>query len=290
MAQRYSTYKKPNKKVLKAKLIAGNTVDIILKLLLCLLFAFPFYWMLITSFKTYTESILYPPTMYPNEFTFSSYITIFEKMQIGKYLKNSIIVLVCNVILNTLVTVPAAYSFARYKFKGKDMLFNYLMIAFMAPGCLTFLAVFKMFAHMNLLNSLVPQILPCICSVFNIFMLRQNFMQIPEELIESAKLDEANELQIITKIMLPMSKSTFATLIFLTAIGNWNSYFWPLMMTVSDDYRTLPVAIERLKGLEGVMHWPTIMAGNMILLLPVLLAFLFASKKIIAAMAYKGVK
>lgn len=284
------TYKKPNRKVLKAKKITGTVIDVILKLALCLLFAFPFYWMIITSFKTFTESNLYPPTMYPHEFTIASYITIFEKMQIGKYLKNSIIVLLWTTGLSMLITVPAAYAFARYKFKGRDALFNFMMIAFMAPTCLTFITVFKMFANLDMLNSLIPQIVPCICSVFNIFMLRQNFMQIPEELIESAKLDEANEFQIITKIMLPMSKSTFATITFLQVIGSWNSYFWPLMMTVNDDYRTLPVAIEGLKSLEGVMHWPTIMAGNLILLLPVLLAFIFASKKIIAAMAYKGVK
>jgi len=285
-----TTYKRPNRKVLKAKKITGTVVDIILKILLCLLFAFPFYWMIITSFKTFTESILYPPTMYPHQLTFDSYIKIFEEMQIGKYLKNSLIVLFWTTGLSMIITVMAAYAFARCKFKGKDALFNFMMIAFMAPTCLTFITVFKMFANMNLLNSLIPQIIPCICSVFNIFMLRQNFMQIPEELIESAKLDEANEFQIITKIMLPMAKSTFATILFLQVIGSWNSYFWPLMMTINDDYRTLPVAVEGLKGLEGVMHWPTIMAGNMIILLPVLIVFIFASKKIIAAMAYKGVK
>ncbi len=285
-----TTYKRPNRKVLKAKKITGTVIDLVLKLLLCLLFAFPFYWMIITSFKTFTESILYPPTMYPHQLTFDSYIKIFEEMQIGKYLKNSLIVLFWTTGLSMIITVMAAYAFARCKFKGKDALFNFMMIAFMAPTCLTFITVFKMFANVNLLNSLIPQIIPCICSVFNIFMLRQNFMQIPEELIESAKLDEANEFQIITKIMLPMAKSTFATILFLQVIGSWNSYFWPLMMTINDDYRTLPVAVEGLKGLEGVMHWPTIMAGNMIILLPVLVVFIFASKKIIAAMAYKGVK
>lgn len=284
------TYKRPNKKVIKAKRIAGGTIDVILKLALCLLFAFPFYWMIITSLKTFGESVLYPPTMYPHEITFEAYKTIFEKLEIWKYLKNSLIVLVATTIGVILVNVPAAYAFARYKFKGKDLMFNFMMIAFMVPGCLTFITVFRMFANMNLLNSLVPLIIPCIGSVYNIFMLRQNFMQIPEELIESATLDEANEFQIITKIMLPMSKSTFTLLIFLHMIGNWNSYMWPLMMTISDDYRTLPVAIEGLKSLEGQLHWPTVMAGNMIILLPILIAFIFASKKIIAAMAYKGVK
>ena len=284
------TYKKPNKKVLKARRFAGNAVDVILKLALCLLFAFPFYWMIITSLKSFGESVLYPPTMYPHKITFEAYKTIFEKVEIWKYLKNSLIVLFWTTIGSVLINVPAAYAFARYKFKGKDFMFSFMMIAFMVPGCLTFITVFRMFAELNWLNSLLPLILPCMGSVYNIFMLRQNFMQIPEELIESAVLDEANELQIITKIMLPMSKSTFVLLLFLHIIGTWNSYMWPLMMTVNDDYRTLPVAIEGLKSLEGQLHWPTVMAGNMIILLPVLIVFIFASKKIIAAMAYKGVK
>lgn len=290
MAQGYKTYKKPNKKVLKAKKIAGNTIDVLIKLLLCVIFAFPFYWMIITSFKTFAESINYPPTMYPHEFTISAYITVFQKVQIWKYLKNSLIVLVVNTVLSILVNVPPAYAFARYKFKGKDFMFNFMMIAFMVPGCLTFITVFRMFANLDMLNSLIPLIVPCIGSVYNIFLLRQNFMQIPEELIESATLDEANEFQIITKIMLPMSKSIFALIIFTGMVGTWNSYMWPLMMTINDDYRTLPVAIEGLKGLEGQLHWPTVMAGNMIILLPVIIAFVFASKQIIAAMAYKGVK
>ena len=284
------TYKKPNKKVLKAKRIAGNTIDTVVKIALCLIFAFPFYWMIITSLKTFGESVMYPPTMYPHEITIGAYKTIFEKLELWKYLKNSLIVLFWTTIGTVLVNVPAAYAFARYKFKGKDLMFNFMMIAFMVPGCLTFITVFRMFADMNLLNSLIPLIVPVIGSVYNIFMLRQNFMQIPEELIESATLDEANEFQIITKIMLPMSKSTFTLLVFLHMIGNWNSYMWPLMMTISDDYRTLPVAIEGLKTLEGQLHWPTVMAGNMIILLPILIAFIFASKQIIAAMAYKGVK
>ena len=102
------TYKKPNKKVLKAKRLTGNIIDHALKIALCLLFAFPFYWMIITSFKTFTESILYPPTMYPHDFTFDSYIKIFQEMQIGKYLKNSLIVLFWTTLGTMLTTIPAA--------------------------------------------------------------------------------------------------------------------------------------------------------------------------------------
>ena len=115
-------------------------------------------------------------------------------------------------------------------------------------------------------------------------------MQVPDELVEAAKLDEANELQVITKIMLPMAKSTMSTILFLSIIGTWNSYFWPLVMTINDKYRPITIAIEKLKSLDSGLVWPTVMAGNMILLAPVIIVFLIASKKIIAAIAYRGVK
>lgn len=283
-------YKRPNVKVLKAKKITGNVIGTILKIAVCVIFAFPFYWMLITSFKTFVESLQFPPTLWPREFTIQAYITVFEKLELGKYIWNSIIVLVCNTALSTLLMIPAAYAFAKYEFKGKDTMFTLLMVAFMVPTCLTFITVYRMFAHMNMLNTLIPQILPCICNAFGIFLLRQSFMQIPEELIESARLDEANELQIIAKIMLPMSKSTLSTILFLSVIGTWNSYFWPLIMTISDEVRPITVAIERMKNLESGLVWPNVMAGNMILIVPILIVFIFASKKIIASMAYRGVK
>jgi sn-glycerol 3-phosphate transport system permease protein len=115
-------------------------------------------------------------------------------------------------------------------------------------------------------------------------------MQVPEELLESARLDEANELQVITKIMLPMAKATIVNIMMLSMMGTWNSYFWPLVMTYHDEIRPITIAIQSMKDMEGGMQWPIIMAGNCILVLPILVLFLAASKKIIAAMAYRGVK
>ena len=285
-----SAYKRPNVKVLKAKKYVSSLIGTIIKIVIGIMFVFPFIWMVLTSFKTYSESLRFPPTLWPENFTLEAYITVFEKMEFGKYLVNSIIVVIAVTLLQLIIMVPAAYAFAKYDFKGKDAMFSLLMVAFMVPTCLTFISVYRLFAHANMLNSLWPQILPCICNAFGIFLLRQNFMQIPEELLESARLDEANEFQVITKIMLPMAKSTMSTILFLSVIGTWNSYFWPLVMTISDDYRPITVAIEQLKRLEGGLVWPNVMAGNLILLLPVIIVFIFASKKIIASMAYRGVK
>lgn len=267
-----------------------GTINLAFKLLVCLIFFFPFYWMMITAFKTNLEAQAYPPTLWPQNFTFEGFQIIFEQVEIGMYLKNSLIVVVTNTVLMTLIMVPTAYAFAKCKFAGKDFLFTLLMISFMVPNCVTFVSIYKMFAKNGMLDSLIPQIVPCICNTWGIFLLRQTFMQVPEELLESARLDEANEFQVITKIMLPMAKSTIVTLMLLSVMGTWNSYFWPLVMTIHDEYRPLPVAIELLKDLEGGMNWPVVMAGNFLLVAPVLVAFLVASKKIIASMAYRGVK
>lgn len=274
----------------KVRRISGKAVGTLLKILVCVIFGFPFLWMIATSFKTNAEAIRFPPTMLPETATISAYVTVFTKLNLGRYIGNTLIILVLTTLGQFLVMVPAAYAFAKYKFKGNGFFFGLLMVAFMVPTVITYPSVSKMFMEAGLIKTLIPQIVPCLCNAFGIFLLRQNFMQVPEELLESARLDEASELQIITKIMIPMAKSTLANVLMLSMIGTWNSYFWPLVMTYHDEVRPITIAIESMKNLEGGLQWPIIMAGNCILVLPILVLFLAASKKIIAAMAYRGVK
>lgn len=274
----------------KTRRISGTVIGTIFKILVCIIFGFPFLWMIATSFKTNAEAIQFPPTLLPNKATVDAYVTVFKEMNLGRYIGNTIIILAATTIGQFLVMVPAAYAFAKYKFKGNGFLFGLLMVAFMIPVAITYPSVAKMYMDAGLIQTLIPQIVPCLCNAFGIFLLRQNFMQVPDELLESARLDEANELQIITQIMLPMSKATLANIMMLSMIGTWNAYFWPLVMTYHDEVRPITIAIESLKNLEGGLQWPIIMAGNCILVLPILILFLAASKKIIAAMAYRGVK
>lgn len=271
------------------KLVTG-TVSGALKILVCLFFAFPFYWMIATSFKTYTESILYPPTLWPQNFTLEGYRTVFEGLDIGMYLKNSVIIIVCIVAIQIVVMVPAAYAFARYNFKGNALLFGIVTVAFMVPSQVTFVSIYIMFSNLGLMRTLLPQILPFGANAFGIFLLRQTFKQVPDELIESARLDNASEWRIMTHLMIPMAKPTFVTVALLSFISHWNAYFWPLVITTTEQVKPFTLAIEKLKDLDYGIVWPTIMAGNVILVLPVLLLFLFCSKRIISAMAYRGVK
>lgn len=274
----------------QARRLATGAVSTVLKLLVCLIFAFPFYWMIVTSFKTYTESILYPPTLWPQNFTLEGYRTVFEGLDVGMYLKNSLIIIVCIIAIQLVVMVPAAYAFARYSFKGHALLFGVVTMAFMVPSQVTFVSIYIMFSKLELMRTLIPQILPFGANAFGIFLLRQSFKQVPDELIESARLDGANELKIMTSIMIPMARPTFVAIALLSFISHWNAYFWPLVMTTTEAVKPFTLAIEKLKDLDYGIVWPTIMAGNVILVLPVLLLFLFGSKKIISAMAYRGVK
>lgn len=260
------------------------------KILMMLVFVFPFYWMLITSFKSYNESILVPPTLLPKVFTLEAYETVITKMNWFSYALNSVLVTAGVIILQLLVMVPAAYSFAKHRFFGQGLFFSLVLIAFMIPGQITFITVYLTMADWKLLSTLWPQILPFGANAFGIFMLRQAFKQIPNEVIESARLDHASELQIMTRILLPMSKSAMITIALFSFVGHWNSYFWPLVMTNTDMVRPLTIAIEKLKDVEYGLIWPNIMAGNVLLVLPVVVMYAFASKKIIQAFAYRGMK
>lgn len=264
----------------------------LIKLFVLLCFLFPFYWMFITSFKPYGEAIRTPPTLWPVNFTFDSYKAIFFEMNInmGLYARNSVLVTLGVIVLQLIIMVPTAYAFAKFRFYAKGFLFGIVLVAFMIPVQVTFIPVYLSMSSWKMISSLWPQILPFGANAFGIFLLRQGFMQIPDEIVESAKLDNATEIQIMTRIMLPMAKSSMITIALFSFISTWNSYFWPLVMTTSDDFRPLTIAIERIKDAETGILWNNIMAGNMILILPVLIIFFFASKKIIEAFAYRGVK
>lgn len=275
---------------LSPKEIASKTLGILFKVFVSALFLFPFYWMLTTSLKPYLETLEFPPTLWPRDFTLSGYLTVFRELGILTYIKNTLLVTLTVIVIQTIVIVPAAYAFAKWNFKGKALLFGIVMAAFMVPGQITFISTYFMFADWGLLKTLWPQILPFCTNAFGIFLLRQNFMQVPEEIIESARLDNSSEWRIMWRIMIPMSRSTIITIALFTFIGRWNAYFWPLVMTKSDDLRPITLALERMKDLEQGLNYTNIMAGNMILVLPVLILFLLFSKKIIQAMAYRGMK
>ncbi|MBC5660458.1 carbohydrate ABC transporter permease [Anaerosacchariphilus sp. NSJ-68] len=273
----------------KKQKIAGF-IGVIAKILICLIFLFPFLWMISISLQTATESSRAPITFIPASPQWQNFVTAWNMAPFGLYLKNSIIIIFSIVILQSLVMVPAAYAFAKFKFKGRGFLFGLVLVAFMMPVQVTFLPVYYMMGDWRLVNTLIPQILPHMTNAFGIFLLRQYFMQVPDELLEAARLDNASELKILGKIMLPMSKPAISAIALLSFVGHWNDYFWPLMMTRADAVRPLTVGIAALKDAEGNNNWNVIMAGNMFLVMPLVLIYIFASKFIINSFTYSGIK
>ena len=279
------------KTVMKKKgRILGGALNAALKLLLIFLIAYPFIWMVFTSFKPYKETTIYPPTLLPTNWTTEGYVKALEMVDVATFLKNSLIVSLTVLVLQYLVIVPAAYAFARCKFRFKGFFFGIVLLGFMIPQQVTFIPIYLRFSKAGLLQSLIPQILPFISNAFGIFLLRQYFMQIPEEIIEAARLDDAGELKIILRIMIPMARPAIFTIGLLSFISSWNSYFWPLIMTTKDAYRTLPIGVAMLNSQEGGRLWNVLMAGNMFLVVPILIVYLFANKQIRKAFAYSGIK
>ena len=259
-------------------------------IIVSVIFLGPFLWMVFTSFKPLVETLRIPPTFIPETFQLSNYKDAWESGPFLHYTKNSVIVTLSVVILQLLTIVPAAYAFAKKEFKGKRALFSSILITMMIPAQLIFLPVYLMFSKVSMINSLGSLILPWASSAFGIFLLRQRFMQIPDEIIEAAILDKTPEWKIIYKIMLPQAKGTVITIALFTFISTWNDYFWPLVMTSNDSVRTLPLGVSMLKSTLDGIQWNTVMAGNVILILPIVVVYLLAQKQIIKAFTYSGIK
>ncbi|MDR6550239.1 sn-glycerol 3-phosphate transport system permease protein [Paenibacillus qinlingensis] len=267
-----------------------KTISIVCMIGLVLIFAMPFFWMLSTSLKTLPETMIFPPNWIPKQFIWSNYSKAWGSGPFLHYITNSFIISISILVAQMLTIIPAAYAFARYKFKFSGFLFGMVMITLMIPSQLIFLPVYLQLSTWKLLNTHLALILPFASSAFGIFLLRQSFKQVQEELIEAARLDSAKEWQIIVKLMVPMAKPVLATFALFSFIAHWNDYFWPLVMTTDDVARTLPLGIAKIREEEGVANWNVLMAGNMMLVTPILIAFFFAQRHIIRAFVYTGVK
>lgn len=263
---------------------------ILFKVFMFAFFSFPLYWMFSTAFKSYKESILFPPSLIPGKVELSAFAEVFQKIDFLHFGKNSILVSISVVLLQALVSVPAAYGFARYSFKGKKLLWGIVMLSLMIPLQITFIPVYILFAKMKILGTLLPQILPFIANGYGIFLIRQSFLQLPKELMESAYLDGAGEKEILLYIAIPHAKASILSAILISFISTWNSYFWPFVMTNKESNMPLTLAMQRLQDANQGVEWPTLMAANSILTLPVLILFLLLSKQILLSFGYQEEK
>ncbi len=267
-----------------------RSLSFLLKLIVLMMFIFPFLWMISTALQTLEETLTFPPTWVPSVPQWINFVKAMSAGPFATYAKNSVIITLSIIVLQSAVMIPAAYAFAKYKFKGNALMFGMVLLAFMIPGQVTFIPVYLMLADAGLIKSLLPQIIPFMSNAFGIFLLRQYFMQIPHELIEAARLDNASELRIMGSIMIPMSMPALATIALFSFVSHWNDYFWPLVMTDSASVRPLTMGIAMLRETEGISNWHIIMAGNVVLVVPILIVYSFASKQIVKAFVHSGIK
>ena len=257
-----------------------------------ILVLFPFYWMLLTSVKSYgsynSEYIPKLFTLYP---TLENYASAFSQVPLARYFLNTLIFTVVTTGLMLVVTVLAAFAFSRLRFPGRDLIFTLFLSLMMIPTELVVITNFVTVTNLDLRNSFLGLILPSVTSVFYIYLLKENFSQVPDELYYAAKVDGTSDLKYLWKVMIPMCQPTIVTVTILKVIECWNSYVWPRLITDDQSFFLVSVGIQEIRengfGRENI---PAMMAAVVVISLPLILLFLMFRKKIMAGVARGGTK
>jgi multiple sugar transport system permease protein len=250
----------------------------------------PFAWMISTSFKEAEGIFTYPPKWIPNQLVLYNYVNAWRAAPFGRYFLNSIFV-ASAVTLGQLTTCSlAAYAFARLNFPGKSFLFVLFLSTMMIPLQLTIIPSFLVLQELKWLDTYYALIVPFTASAFGTFLLRQTFMTIPQDLEDAAKLDGCSRLGFLWRIVLPLSKPPLASLALFTFMGSWNDYLWPLIMTNSQEMRTLQIGLSFLVSQEGGSRWGMLMAATVMISLPIIIFYLLVQKQFVKGIALTGLR
>lgn len=274
---------------MKKRIKKGNIVVYICLILGSLIMVLPFVWSFMTSFKTLPESIIVPPKILPQNFSLENYSYVWNKLPFASFFMNTIIMIVVRVVSASLFSAMAAYSFARLKFPGKNILFLLVLVPMMVPGQIFILPQYLLVAKMGWANTIKALIVPGIVSTFGTFLLRQFFMGIPDELEEAAILDGCNIGQIFIKIMLPLSKPGLVSLGIFTALFAYKDLFWPLIVNITPEKMPLSSGLALLQG-QFVTHYPRLMAGSVLAIIPMIVLFMIFQKQFVEGIATTGSK
>ncbi len=260
-------------------------------LLIGLIISAPIWIAVFSSFKLPSDMINYPPTLFPEVWTFENYTTAWSSQPLFRYFINSVIQTSIIVVSQIILSILAAYAFAILEFPGRNLLFYLILGSLMVPFQLTFIPNFVMVSQWGLANTYAGLTIPFLASAFGVFMLRQFFMTLPSELYDAAKVDGATSLRYLWSVVIPLSKgsiSAFGTFAFLSA---WSQYLWPLVITNDTNMRTIQIGIRFfLFDQERGADWGAIMAGAVIALLPTLILFLVAQQQLVKGIASTGLK
>ena len=260
-------------------------------LLMALIVLFPFYWMIVSSLKSLDEYRLAVPSFWPKRMMLGNYAEAFTTANLGRLFINTMIVGVVSTLLSLVITVLSAFAFARLEFKGRDAMFAALLATMMIPGELFTITNYSTVTSFGWLNTYTVLIVPFLVSVFYIFLLRQNFLQIPNELYLAAKVDGTSDLKYLWKVMVPLSLPTLISITILKMMGAWNSYVWPRLVANDEAHRLITNGLRNaFTDTTGDVNYPVQMAAVAIVSAPLFLVFIFLRKYIMAGVSRSGIK
>ena len=261
--------------------------------IMALIVIFPFYWMIISSIKTMDEYRRAVPTLIPEFFDFRNYVEVFksEDLLLGQLFANTVFVGVVSTILSLVITILSAFAFARLEFKGKNAMFAALLATMMIPGELFTITNYQTVNTFGWMKTFTVLIVPFLVSVFYIYLLRQNFLQIPNELYLAAKVDGTSDFKYLWKVMIPLALPTIISITILKMMGAWNSYMWPRLVANDDEHRLITNGLRTaFTNAEGVTDIPVQMAAVAVVSLPLFLVFIFLRKYIMKGVSRSGIK
>ncbi len=275
-----------------------TAVQILVKILLytfliamAIIVLFPFYWMINSSLKTLEEYRLSVPTFFPQKIMLSNYVEAFTAANLGRLFLNTLYVGIISTILSLVITVLSAFAFARLEFKGKNTLFAALLATMMIPGELFTITNYATVTTFGWINTYTVLIVPFLVSVFYIYLLRQNFMQIPNELYLASKVDGTSDLKYLWKVMIPLSLPTLISITILKMMGAWNSYIWPRLVANDEAHRLITNGLRNaFTDTTGDVNYPVQMAAVAIVSAPLFLVFIFLRKYIMTGVSRSGIK
>jgi sn-glycerol 3-phosphate transport system permease protein len=245
----------------------------------------PYVWMVVTSFKTLPEIVAHPTAPLPEHLDTGAYRDVFATLPVARYMGLTVFMAGTIALLQIALALPAGYALAKLRFVGRGFAFGTVLACLLVPAQATFVPVFLLFAKVHVVNTMTALVLPFAASALGTFLVRQALVSVPDEMIEAARMDGAGEWTIVYRVLAPMLKPTLVSLFLVSFVFHYNDYFWPLVMTTDDHVRTLPLGVALLREQGTGVRWHIVMAGNVVLSLPVLALFALAQKHLVRAVS-----
>lgn len=254
-----------------------------------LIMLLPFIWMVTTALKSNTEALQIPPTLWPKSWQWHNYVTAWQAAPFGQYFINSSIVSISVTVGQLGVTILAAYAFARFNFWGQKFIFRLCLLTMMVPGELLLIPNFVTISQLHWIDSYAGLIVPSLANCFSVLLLKQAFEAVPPSLYRAAQLDGAGDWQTLFQIILPVTRSSVVAVALLQLIASWNAFMWPLIVTNSDQRRTLPVGLQSFTNEAGT-NYPLLMAAATFVLLPLLIVYIIGKRYLLKGLSRTGIK